>query len=75
MRCRKCKYMEFDYSENCSVCGIFGWDSDEFSENRKGEEGCRYNGVTLDKYNRINLASISGLETDPYVKQIIEGNT
>ena len=75
MRCRRCPYIEYDHSENCSFCGIFGWDSDEFSENRKGEEGCRYNGVTLAKYHRCNVCSMlaDDCRIDPHVKQIIEG--
>lgn len=72
MRCKNCGYKEFDYSENCSFCGIFGWDSDEFTENSKGEEGCRYNGVTLEKFHRANLASFMEPELDFHLKKIMK---
>ena len=61
MRCKNCTHTEFDWSENCTICSIFGWDNDDMyiSENRKGEPGCKYNERTLEKFERINREAMA----------------
>ena len=49
MRCKNCPYTDFDYSENVELCKLFGYGDNEISENRKHEEGCKFNMKTLDK--------------------------
>lgn len=52
MRCKNCPYKEYDYSEETTLCAIFGYGDDEISEDRHGDEGCRYNQKTLEKFIR-----------------------
>ena len=55
MRCKNCKFTEYDIQENCEVCGIFGFDDDgEISENAKGEVGCKYTRSKLEKIYAIH---------------------
>ena len=56
MRCKNCKYTYYYYTEGYELCQLFEYGDgiDEkgnrrITENRKGEEGCRYNQKTLDK--------------------------
>ncbi len=58
MRCKFCPFTTFDYSDNVQLCAIFGWGEGEISENRKGEDGCRYNYATLAKMRQAELDSI-----------------
>ena len=44
MKCEKCKYCQYDWSDDMYLCR-FGWED----EDSKGNCGCRYNQKTLDK--------------------------
>lgn len=44
MKCEKCKYCQYDWSDDIYLCR-FGWEE----EDSKGNCGCRYNQKTLDK--------------------------
>ena len=54
MRCKHCPYKEYDYSEDVELCSIFGYGDDVITENRKGEEVCKYNKKTLEKFIRYH---------------------
>lgn len=60
MRCNKCPFTDYDSQEGCTICGIFGWDTDDerFTTNRKGEDGCIFNLRTLKKYSAANHAAL-----------------
>ena len=47
MRCKYCEYITYDYSENCELCGIFGYGDEEITINSKGDEGCKYTEMQL----------------------------
>lgn len=56
MRCKNCEYTYYYYAEGYELCQLFDYGDWEdkngnriITENRKGEEGCRYNKKTLDK--------------------------
>lgn len=60
MRCKHCPYNnEYDWSENAVLCKLFGYGYDEITENRKREEGCKYNLKTLDKMFKEKLKFMS----------------
>lgn len=58
MRCKNCKYVSFDYQENYELCAIFGYGDEEISENRKGEEGCKYTNNQLKKMYKEQMEII-----------------
>jgi len=53
MRCDNCSYCSVDFWDDSDwTCGIFGRVSDEITEDRNGNYGCRYNEKTLAKKQR-----------------------
>ena len=53
MKCKDCNVPPiYDYAENCSLCGLFGWDNDDehFKEYADGSEGCIHRKATIDKW-------------------------
>lgn len=64
MKCKDCNVPPtYDYAENCSLCGLFGWDNDDkhFKEYADGSEGCIHRKATIDKwYKEQEKAMIEG---------------
>lgn len=53
MKCKDCDVPPtYDYAENCSLCGLFGWDNNDehFKEYADGSEGCIHRKATIDKW-------------------------
>lgn len=61
MKCEKCKYCQYDWSDDMYLCR-FGWEE----EDSKGNCGCRYNQKTLDKKYKILLEEEQKAETEFY---------
>lgn len=61
MKCEKCKYCQYNYSDEMYLCR-FGCEE----EDSKGNCGCRYNQKTLNKKYKILLEEEQKAETEFY---------
>lgn len=57
MKCKDCSVPPiYDYSENCKLCGLFGWDNNDehFKVYADGEDGCIHRKATIEKWYNLN---------------------
>lgn len=60
MKCKDCSVPPiYDYSENCELCGLFGWDNfdEHFKFYSDGEDGCIHRKATIEKWYKEKLKS------------------
>lgn len=61
MKCEKCNYCQYDWSDDMYLCR-FSWEDEDY----KGNCGCRYNQKTLDKKYKTLLKEEQKAENEFY---------